>query len=199
MKGRSGGFRDHRRLYASRVMGDESTTVEPHSNSGQKLPTAGSCIDEDQNIDATNIEPKKQDHHWIPTSLLCITKGGVVMKITTRTVGNVRVLDCSGKITLGDGMLSLRNTMHDILQGGTNRIVLNLAHIKFIDSSGIGELVNTYNTVTNGGGQMRLLNVTKKISDPLVITQLLTVFKSYNDEQAALASFGESGLNQRIS
>jgi len=107
-------------------------------------------------------------------------------------------LDCSGKITLGDGMLSLRNTMHDILQGGTNRIVLNLAHIKFIDSSGIGELVHTYNTVTNGGGQMRLLNVTKKISDPLVITQLLTVFKSYNDEHAALASFGESGLNQRI-
>jgi anti-sigma B factor antagonist len=121
------------------------------------------------------------------------------MKITARTIGDVRVLDCSGKITLGDGMLSLRTTMHDLLQGGTNKIVLNLAHIKFIDSSGIGELVHTYNTVTNGGGQMRLLNATKKISDPLVITQLLTVFKSFNDEQAAIASFGETGLNKRVS
>ena len=111
------------------------------------------------------------------------------MKIKTRTIGDVRIFDCSGKITLDEGMLSLRNTLHDALQGGMNKIVLNFAHTKFIDSSGVGELVHTYNSVTNGGGQMRLLNLTKKISDPLVITKLMTVFKTYNDEQSALASF----------
>ncbi len=111
------------------------------------------------------------------------------MKITARTIGDVRILDCSGKITLDAGMLSLRNTMHDELHSGANKIVLNLAHTKFIDSAGIGELITTYNSVTNGGGQMRLLNLTKKISDPLVITKLLTVFKTFNDEQSAIASF----------
>ena len=111
------------------------------------------------------------------------------MKITTRMIGDVRVLDCNGRITLDEGMLPLRSTLHDTLQSGANKIVLNLAHTKFIDSSGVGELVTTYNSVTNGGGQMRLLNLTKKISDPLVITKLLTVFKSFNDEQSAIASF----------
>jgi anti-sigma B factor antagonist len=111
------------------------------------------------------------------------------MKITTRNIGDVRILDCSGKITLDGGMLSLRNTLHDTLQSGANKIVLNLAHTKYIDSPGVGELVTTYNSVTNAGGQMRLLNLTKKISDPLVITKLLTVFKSYNDEQSAVTSF----------
>ncbi len=111
------------------------------------------------------------------------------MKITTRSIGDVRILDCSGKITLDKGMLFLRDTLHDTLQSGANKIILNLGHTKYIDSSGIGELVNTYNSVTNGGGQVRLLNLTKKISDPLVITKLLTVFKSFNDEQSAIASF----------
>jgi anti-sigma B factor antagonist len=111
------------------------------------------------------------------------------MKITTRTIGDVRILDCNGKITLDGGMLALRSTLRDTIQGGANKIVLNLAHTKFIDSSGIGELVHTYNSVTNGGGQIRLLNVSKKISDPLVITKLLTIFKTFNDEQSAIASF----------
>ena len=86
-------------------------------------------------------------------------------------------------------MLSLRNTLHDTLHSGANKIVLNLAHIKYIDNSGIGELVSTYNSVTNDGGQLRLLNLTKKLSDPLVITKLMMVFKSFNDEKTALASF----------
>ena len=111
------------------------------------------------------------------------------MKITTRTIGDVRILDCSGRITLDEGMLPLRSTLHDTLQSGAHKIVLNLAHTKYIDSPGIGELVNTYNSVTNAGGEMRLLNLSKKISDPLVITKLLTVFKSFNDEQSAIASF----------
>jgi anti-sigma B factor antagonist len=119
------------------------------------------------------------------------------MKITTRTIGDVRILDCNGKITLGEGTLFFRNTLHDTLQSGANKIVLNLAHIKFIDSSGLGELMNTYNSVTNGGGELRILNLTKKISDPLVITKLMEVFKTFNDEQAAVASFNP-GLNERV-
>jgi anti-anti-sigma factor len=111
------------------------------------------------------------------------------MKITTRTIGDVQIFDCSGKITLSEGMLSLRHTMHDAMQSGASKIVLNLAHTKYIDSPGIDELVNSYNSVVHAGGQMRLLNLTKKISDPLVITKLLTVFKSFNDEQSAVASF----------
>lgn len=111
------------------------------------------------------------------------------MKIMTRTVGDVRILDCGGKITFDEGMLALRNTLHEALQSGAHKIVLNLAHTKYIDSPGVGELVNEYYSVTDAGGQMRLLNLTKKISDPLVITKLLTVFKSYNDEQSAVASF----------
>jgi len=111
------------------------------------------------------------------------------MKITARTLGDIRILDCSGKITLDAGMLSLRNTLHDTLQSGANKIVLNLAHTKYIDSSGVGELLHAHDLVTNAGGQMRLLNLTKKISDPLVITKLLTVFNAFNDEQAAIASF----------
>jgi anti-sigma B factor antagonist len=110
------------------------------------------------------------------------------MKISTRTIGDVRILDCSGKITLDEGMLSLRNTLHETMQSGANRIVLNLAHTKFIDSPGVDELVNTCNSVTKAGGQMRLLNLTKKISDPLVIAKLMTVFKTYNDEQSAVDS-----------
>ena len=111
------------------------------------------------------------------------------MKITTRTIGDVRILDCSGKITLDEGMLSLRSTLHDTLQGGANKIVLNLAHTKFIDSSGVGELVHTYNSVTSAGGQMRLLNLTKKIRELLTITKLLTVFQVFDNVKAAVASF----------
>jgi anti-sigma B factor antagonist len=111
------------------------------------------------------------------------------MKITARDIGSIRILDCNGKITLDGGVLSFRDTLHHTLQSGSNKIVLNLAHIKFIDDSGVGELIHAYNSVTHDGGQVRLLNLTKKISDPLVITQLLTVFKSYSDEESAIASF----------
>jgi anti-anti-sigma factor len=111
------------------------------------------------------------------------------MRITTRNIGDIRILDCNGKITLDGGMLFLRNTLHDTLQSGSNKIVLNLAHIKFIDSLGVDELISTHDSVTHGGGQVRLLNLSRKISDPLVITQLLMVFKSYNDEKSAIASF----------
>jgi anti-sigma B factor antagonist len=113
------------------------------------------------------------------------------MKIETRTVGDVQILDCSGKITLGEGTMIVRNTVRDILKNNGKKIILNLADVNYIDSSGIGELVSTYTTVTNNGGQLILLNLTKKIQELLAITKLLTVFQVFENEPAALASFGK--------
>ena len=111
------------------------------------------------------------------------------MKIETRTIGDVRILDCSGKITLGEGTMAVRNNVRDILKRDVKKIILNLADVNYIDSSGIGELVSTYTTVTNNGGQLKLLNLTKKIQELLAITKLLTVFQVFDDEQSALNSF----------
>ena len=111
------------------------------------------------------------------------------MKIEIRTVGDVRILDCSGKITLGEGTMAVRNNVRDMLKRDVKKIILNLADVNYIDSSGIGELVSTYTTVTNNGGQLKLLNLTKKIQELLAITKLLTVFQVFEDEQLALDSF----------
>jgi len=111
------------------------------------------------------------------------------MKIETRTVGDITILDCSGKITLGEGTMTVRNTVRDILKNNGKKIILNLADVNYIDSSGIGELVSTYTTVTNSGGNLILLNLTKKIQELLQITKLLTVFQVFENEPAALASF----------
>jgi len=111
------------------------------------------------------------------------------MKINTRIVGDIQILDWSGKITLGEGTMSVRNAVRDILQSGGKKIILNLAEVSYIDSSGIGELVSSYTTVTNSGGQLKLLSLTKKIHELLQITKLLTVFETFENEQAALASF----------
>jgi anti-sigma B factor antagonist len=111
------------------------------------------------------------------------------MKIDIRTIGDIRILDCSGQITLGEGTMSIRNAVRDILQSGAKKIVLNLANISYIDSSGVGELVSTYTTVVNGGGKLKLLNLTKRLLELLTITKLLTVFEIFSDEKAALASF----------
>ncbi len=114
------------------------------------------------------------------------------MKIETRIIGDVRILDCSGKITLGEGTMAVRNTVRDILKNNGKKIILNLADVNYIDSSGIGELVSTYTTVTNNGGQLILLNLTKKIQELIAITKLLTVFQVFDSEQAALAGFSKS-------
>jgi anti-sigma B factor antagonist len=111
------------------------------------------------------------------------------MKIETRTVGDVHILDCSGKITLGEGTMAVRNQVRDVLKNGGKKIILNLADVNYIDSSGIGELVSSYTTVTNQGGKLKLLSLTKKIQELLAITKLLTVFSVYDDEQAAINSF----------
>jgi len=112
------------------------------------------------------------------------------MKIEIRTIGTVKILDCSGKITLGEGTMSIRNAVRDLLQSGSKNIILNLADISYIDSSGVGELVSTYTTVVNNGGHLKLLKLTKKIREVLAITKLLTVFEVFDDEKAILASFG---------
>jgi anti-sigma B factor antagonist len=112
-----------------------------------------------------------------------------LMKIDSRTVGDVHVLDCSGKITLGEGTMAVRNAVGDILKIGGRKIVLNLADVNYIDSSGVGELVSTYTTVASQGGQLKLLYLTKKVHELLAITKLLTVFGVYDSEPATIASF----------
>ncbi len=111
------------------------------------------------------------------------------MQIRTRTVGEIHVLDCSGKITLGEGTMAVRNAVKEVLSNGGKKIILNLGDVNYIDSSGIGELVSSYTSVTNQGGQLKLLNLTKKIHELLAITKLLTVFPVFEDEKAALGSF----------
>jgi anti-sigma B factor antagonist len=111
------------------------------------------------------------------------------MTIDTRTVDNVTILDIHGKITIGEGSAEIRNKVRDLLQGGRKKILLNMGDVSYVDSSGIGELVSSFTTVTNQGGQLKLLHLTKKLQELLAITKLLTVFDTYNDEQEAVASY----------
>jgi anti-sigma B factor antagonist len=98
-------------------------------------------------------------------------------------------VDLSGKITLGEGGLTLREEVHKLLAEGKKKIVLNLADVNYIDSSGLGELVSAYTAVKNAGGELKLLNLTSKVRDLLVITKLVTVFDVKDDEAAAVSSF----------
>ncbi|MGD0101761.1 MAG: STAS domain-containing protein [Acidobacteriota bacterium] len=106
-----------------------------------------------------------------------------------RIIGDVRILDCSGKIRLGEGTMSIRNAVRDALAGGTKKIILNLEEVNYIDSSGVGELIGAYTSMVNEGGRLKLLHLTKRIREVLAITKLLTVFEVFDDEKAALASF----------
>ena len=111
------------------------------------------------------------------------------MKATIRQVDSVRVVDISGRITLGEGCAQLRELIRDQLTKGNKRLLLNLANVSYIDSSGIGELVSAYTAVSNQGGQLKLLNLTKKVHDLLQITKLYTVFDIHEDEARAIGSF----------
>jgi anti-sigma B factor antagonist len=112
------------------------------------------------------------------------------MKATTRQVDSVSVVDLSGRITLGEGCSQLRELIRDLLAKGHKNILLNLGEVTYIDSSGIGELVSGFTAVSNQGGHLKLLNLTKKVHDLLQITKLLTVFDVHDDETKAIASFG---------
>jgi anti-sigma B factor antagonist len=111
------------------------------------------------------------------------------MKVGIRQVDGVTIVDSSGRITLGEGSVILRDTVRDLLAKGSKKIILNLAEVNYIDSSGIGELVSAYTTVKNQGGELKLLNLTKKVNDLLQITKLYTVFDVKDDEAAAVKSF----------
>ena len=111
------------------------------------------------------------------------------MKVTTRQVDGVTILDLSGRITLGEGSVQLRDAVRDLLAMGQKQILLNLGDVNYIDSSGIGELVSAFTTVHNQGGDLKLLNLTKKVHDLLQITKLYTVFDIKDDEASAIASF----------
>ena len=111
------------------------------------------------------------------------------MKIVERQVGDVLILDLHGKIMIGEGDDALREAVTRLVDGGSTRIVLNLAEVPYVDSAGLGEIVRTYTTVSRKGGKLKLLNLTKKIQDLLSITKLLTVFETYDSEDEAVRSF----------
>jgi len=109
--------------------------------------------------------------------------------LNTRQVGDVSVVDVAGRITLGEGSSALRDTLRDMVSKNQKKILLNLGEVSYIDSSGIGELVSGFTTVTTSGGQLKLLNLTKRVKDLLQITKLYTVFDVHEDEAGAIRSF----------
>ena len=111
------------------------------------------------------------------------------MKVTTRQVDGVTILDLSGRITLGEGSVTLRDAIHDAMTKGSKKILLNLGDISYIDSSGIGELVSAFTSVKNSGGELKLLNLTKKVHDLLQITKLYTVFDIWDNEASAISAY----------
>lgn len=111
------------------------------------------------------------------------------MKVTTRQIDGVTILDLRGRITLGEGSVTLRDGVHDLLANSSKHILLNLENITYIDSSGIGELISAFTSVKNAGGELKLLKLTKKVHDLLQITKLYTVFDIKDDEATAVASF----------
>jgi anti-sigma B factor antagonist len=109
--------------------------------------------------------------------------------VNERQAGDVTILDLTGEVRLGDSSVALRDSVRKLADGGKTKVLLNLAGVKYIDSSGIGELIANYTTVSRQGGQLKLLNLTDRIQNLLVITKLLTVFDSYDNEAEALKSF----------
>ena len=114
------------------------------------------------------------------------------MQIEERAVGDVVVLDLKGRITLGEGDELLKDKVNSLVNQGHKKIVLNLADVPYIDSAGLGEIVRTYTTVSRQGGSLKLLNLTKRITDLLAITKLLTVFETFDSENEAVRSFSAS-------
>ncbi len=111
------------------------------------------------------------------------------VKLTTRQVGDVTVIDAVGRITLGEGASTFRDTIRDLASSGHKKMLINLGEVSYIDSSGIGEMVSGFTTVTNQAGSLKLLNLTKRVKDLLQITKLYTVFEVFDDEAAAVRSF----------
>jgi anti-sigma B factor antagonist len=111
------------------------------------------------------------------------------VKVTSRKIGEVTVIDTSGKLTMGEGTSTLRTKIRELVDGGARRIVLNMADVSYMDSSGLGELIAAHTTVTTAGGEIKLLNLAKRVHDLLKLTKLYTVFEAFEDEPSAIASF----------
>ena len=114
------------------------------------------------------------------------------LHLTPINMGDVTVVDAAGRITLGQDATSFREMIRDLAADGRKKVLLNLADISYIDSSGIGELVSAFTTLSNQGGTLKLLNLTKRVQDLLQITKLFTVFDVYDDKAKALSSFSDS-------
>ena len=111
------------------------------------------------------------------------------VKLTTRQVGDVTVIDAVGRITLGEGATSFRDAIRDLANKGSKKLLINLGEVSYIDSSGIGEMVSGFTTITNHGGQLKLLGLSNRVKDLLQITKLYTVFEVFDDEASAVRSF----------
>jgi anti-sigma B factor antagonist len=111
------------------------------------------------------------------------------VQLNIRQIADVSVVDVSGRITLGDGSSTLRNALREMGDKGQRKILLNLADLSYVDSSGIGELVSAFSTLAGLGGRLKLVNLTNRVKDLLLITKLYTVFEVYTDEATAVASF----------
>jgi anti-sigma B factor antagonist len=111
------------------------------------------------------------------------------VKLTSRQVGDVTVIDAAGRITLGEGASAFRDAIRSFAAKGDKKLLLNLSDVSYIDSSGIGEMVSGFTTVTNGGGQLKLVGLSKRVKDLLQITKLYTVFEAFEDEADAVRSF----------
>jgi len=114
------------------------------------------------------------------------------VKLTTHQNGGVTIIKIDGKLTLGEGTSALRTKVRELVAGGSKQLVLDMAEVDYIDSSGLGELIGAHTTVTTAGGEMRLLHLAKRVHDLLKITKLYTVFEVFEDEAAAVASFTAS-------
>ena len=111
------------------------------------------------------------------------------LDVKERQAGDVTILDLTGEVRIGEGAISLRDSIRTLADQGKKKVLLNLAGVKYMDSSGVGELIANYTTVKRQGGQLKLLNLTDRIQNLLVITKLLTVFDSFENEAEALKSF----------
>jgi anti-sigma B factor antagonist len=122
----------------------------------------------------------------------------VSVKLSSRQVGDVTVIDAAGRITLGEGASAFRDTIRDLAAKGNKKLLLNLADVSYIDSSGIGEMVSGFTTITNNGGHLKLMGLSKRVKDLLQITKLYTVFEVYDDEADAVRSFSQTGASKAL-
>jgi anti-sigma B factor antagonist len=114
------------------------------------------------------------------------------VKLTTHEKGDVTVVVVSGKLTMGEGTSALRNKIRELVASGSRKIVLNMADVSYMDSSGLGELIAAHTTVTTAGGEIKLLNLAKRVHDLLKLTKLYTVFEAFEDEASAVDSFSKA-------